>query len=340
MLNTSNPIGWLKAAGSPFDIGAIMGRQGREAVHKHLVKSAIWATITSEENTETVHRLLKNTQARFPDIYDELRGLAEGLQLPLQDVAAWNSRGDICASVPDGCTTVQTPGPSIGISHNEDGLPFFRGHCYILDAQPDQSTGFRAFCYPGSLAGHTFGWNDAGLVQAVNNLRLQNVDATLPRMVLGRRALGMPTLQAAVDVLSDDPQCGGFHMTLAHTDNPNLLSVEYGGGASSVVEITTRSAHANHALHLPREGQIITQSSGDRQATCDLLVGNPNTADLDILRDTSGTGLPIRRDDPKDPDDENTLATGVFTISKTGVEWRIYGEKEGQPTYQSAFDSA
>jgi len=337
MLNSANLIGWLKASGSPFDIGAMMGQQGREAVHKHLVKSDIWATITSEDQTAKVAQMLQNTQTQFPAIYEELCGLADGLQLPLEEIAAWNCRGDIRASVPDGCTTIQTPGPNIGISHNEDGLPFFRGHCYVLDAKPTQSTGFRAFCYPGSLAGHTFGWNDAGLVQAVNNLRLQNVDATIPRMVLGRAVLGASILQDAVDVLSTDPHCGGFHMTLAQAGRPELLSVEYGGGKASMVEVTTRSVHANHALHLAHEGQIITQSSGDRQSTGKRLVGDADTTDLEILRDTSGTGLPIRRDDPKDPDDENTLATCTFNVSKTGVEWRIYEEKEGQPAYQSGF---
>ena len=278
---------------------------------------------------------MENTKSRFPGFYEELRGLADGLQLPFGDVFAWNCRGDILASVPDGCTTVQTPGEEIQISHNEDGLPFFRGHCFILDAKPQKSNAFRAFCYPGSLAGHTFGWNDAGLAQAVNNLRLHNVEATIPRMVLGRAVLAASTLQDAVNALSDDPVCGGFHMTLAQSENQQLLSVEYGGGAASVIQITSRSGHTNHALHMASDGQIVTQSSGDRQTTVERMVMQTGMTDLDILRDTSGPGLPIRRDAPDDPDQENTLATCLLTVSKTGVEWRIYGEKEGQAAYQS-----
>lgn len=338
MKNVTNPIGWLRIQSSPFEIGAEMGRLGRAAVHEHLLQSAIWSQITSDDHSASVTRMLENTQNRFPDIYEELRGLAAGLDLSLQDVAAWNCRGDILTSVPDGCTTIQTPGPRIEIAHNEDGLPFFRGHCFILDAQPAQSTGFRAFCYPGSLAGHTMGWNDAGLVQATNNLRLKNVEAGIPRMVLGRAVLAEPTLQGAVGVLANDPQSGGFHMTLAQSGQPMLLSVEYGGGGCSVVEIKTRSAHANHALHLAQNGQRVTRSSQDRQITADRMVGEMDKTALEILRDTSGPGLPIRRDDPRDPDEENTLATCIFDVLDTGVTWKVYSEKGGQPAYQGALE--
>lgn len=340
MSNSKNPIGWLSISGTPSDIGSAMGAQGRAAVHEHLIHSEIWSVITAPQNTETVARLMENTKCRFPEFHEELRGLAQGLQLPFTDVFAWNCRGDILASVPDGCTTIQTPGETIRISHNEDGLPFFRGHCFILDADPQASTAFRAFCYPGSLAGHTFGWNDVGLAHAVNNLRLRNVEARIPRMVLGRAVLASATLQDAENVLSHDPSCGGFHMTLAQAGNPKLLSVEYGGGAASVTQITSRNGHTNHALHLVSEGQITTQSSGDRQAKVERLVTRGEVTDLDILRDTSGPGLPIRRDSPDDPDHENTLATCLFSVSKTGVEWRIYGAKEGRATYQSEHEIA
>ncbi|WP_050528630.1 C45 family autoproteolytic acyltransferase/hydolase [Pseudorhodobacter aquimaris] len=340
MSSNKNPIEWLAVSGTPFDVGQAMGAQGRAAVHAHLIRSDIWSKITGADHAGTVSRLMESTKNRFPEFYEELRGLAQGLDVPFQDVFAWNCRGDILASVPDGCTTIQSPGNVIRVSHNEDGLPFFRGDCFILDAKPQASMGFRAFCYPGSVAGHTFGWNDAGLVQAVNNLRLRDLTPTIPRMVLGRAVLASATLQGAVKTLTDDPQSGGFHMTLAQAGNPQLLSVEYGGGKASVRGIEVRSGHANHALHLGAEGQIITQSSADRQTTVERLVKQDKLIDLDILRDTSGPGLPIRRDAPDDPDHENTLATCQFSVSKTGVEWGIYGEKDGPAAYHSEQEPA
>ena len=340
MLNNKNSIGWLSVSGTPFEIGYKMGEQGRAAVHTHLIQSKIWKEITARNHSNTVAFLMENTKACFPDFYEELLGLADGLQVPFEDVFAWNCRGDILSSVPDGCTTLQTPGETNKISHNEDGLPFFRGHCFILEAMPNLSIGFCAFCYPGSLAGHTFGWNDAGLVQAVNNLRLQNVDAMIPRMVLARAVLSAEFLQGAVNILSSDPRCGGFHMTLAQAGKTELVSIEYGGGTSSLASIKSRSGHANHALRMAANGQIITKSSSDRQTSIKRLATEAQQTDLDILRDTSGPGLPIRRDASNDPDQENTLATCLFTVSKTAVDWRIYCEKDGGAVYQGKCEIA
>jgi predicted choloylglycine hydrolase len=335
MSNDGNAIGWLSAAGSPFEIGQALGARGRDAVHKHLVHSQIWSTITDERHAATVGRLMDNTKRRFPRIWQELNGLAEGLDLPKKNVLAWNCRGDILASVPDGCTTIQRPGPTISLAHNEDGLPFFRGSCSVLDARPDDAMGFRSFCYPGSLAGHTFGWNGAGIVMAVNNLRLTASAPQIPRMVLGRAVLNCRSLDEAVSILADDPACGGFHISLAQAGDRRLLSIEYGAGQISVRQIIQPSVHANHALHLPHPHQIITQSSHDRQNRGAELVSRPEKTDLAILRDNGETGLPIRRDDPADPDHENTLATCIFYVSETGIDWSIYGEKQSDPTYKS-----
>lgn len=330
MQNRPNSIGWLNITGAPFDIGFAAGESGREAVHRHLLPSTIWGMIKDKQHTGTVNRLSTNTQQRFPHIWEELRGLAEGLKLPWQDVIAWNCRGEILASTPDGCSTVIQPGTHITIAHNEDGLPFFRGHCFILNAAPDNQTAFSTFCYPGSLAGHTFGWNNAGIAQAVNNLRLNDVTPDIPRMVLGRAVIGSPSLDDAIGVLSDNPNSAGFHMTLAETKSMRLLSVEYGAGKISVLPVTTRRAHTNHTLHLSHPSQTITTSSKDRQIKLEQLISKGELDDLDILRDTSGPGLPIRRDDPADPDEENTLATCTINVSPEGITWRLHDEYPNQ----------
>lgn len=257
--------------------------------------------------------------------------MAEGLGLPFAQVMAWNSRGDLRATVSDGCTTVMLPGETPVLAHNEDGLPFFRGACFIADVVPDGAPGFRGFCYPGSIPGHTFAWTDAGLVQTVNNIRLTGVDPEVPRMAIGRALLARETLAAAEGFLRDAPASGGFHFALTHRRDRRILSVEFGGGETVIDEVTAPALHANHALRHAGP-QIVTQSSGDRQARGDALVAEGRDA-LAILRDTGGSGLPIRRDAPDDPDHENTLATALFTVEERGVEWRVHDDAHGPAAY-------
>ncbi|MFH6787308.1 C45 family autoproteolytic acyltransferase/hydolase [Methylobacterium sp. MA0201] len=233
---------------------------------------------------------------------------------------------------PDGCTTVQVPGPRIVVAHNEDGDPGFRGACGLMRARPDQGIGFTAFVYPGSIPGHTFAATEAGLVQTVNNIRSRRMGSGLPRMVLTRAVLDCASLDAAVALVEEGPRAGAFHLTLAQGGDPRLLGVEFTGARASVRRILEPALHANHLIHddMAGEPQIITDSSGSRQIRGDALVvqGQAARDPLATLRDTGGAGLPIRRDDPHDPDDENTLATGVFVIEGDRVDWSVHGAAE------------
>ena len=100
------------------------------------------------------------------------------------------------------------------------------------------------------------------------------------------------------------------------------------------------SSHANHLIHpgCEAEAQIVTDSSHDRQTRVEHLLprlASPITpaALLDVLQDRAPAGLPIYRDDPLDPDDENTLATALFNIGSDGVSMAVY--RQGQ----CAFDT-
>lgn len=327
-------IGWVRAAGDPHAIGLVLGRAGRGAVHDVLLRSEYWQAVTDPCHAARVARMGAATRARFPEVWQELTGLAEGLQLPLEQVLAWNARGDLMSNVPDGCTTVQLPGATSVIGHNEDGLPGFHGQCFIAEVAPEGAPGFVAFCYPGSLPGHTFAATRAGLAQAVNNLRLSVMPAAVPRMVLGRAVLACADRAAALALLSDTPATGGFHFTLGQCGESDLVSVEFGGGACAHRRLAQPAVHANHALFLdPEGGQVVTASSRDRQARGSALIALGAREPLALLRDTAGPGLPIHRTAPDDPDCENTLATAILSVGQNGVDWRIYDQHSRQPVY-------
>lgn len=326
-------LGWLRLSGSPRDLGLALGRAGRAAVAQNLLVHPLWQMVNAPAQAARVARMAETTRARFPWIWTEIEGLAEGLGLPIWQVFAWNCRGDLLASVPDGCTTVMLPGPEPMLAHNEDGLPFFRDTCFIAEAQPEGRPGFHAFCYPGSIPGHTFAFTGAGLVQAVNNLRLVGVEPGIPRMVLGRALLATGSLAAALELLRDAPS-GGFHFALMQRGDPRMISVEFGGGGYSVKEIDAAAIHANHALHLrgALTAQIITDSSRDRQARGEALVAAGHEP-LAILRDTGGSGLPIRRAATDDPDEENTLGTAMMRLSGQRLDWSIHDGADGPARY-------
>lgn len=327
----------INISGTSREIGQFLGKIGRVAVNNVLLKTHYWNAVTDSVHQSAVARMANNVRTHFPNIWEELEGLAEGLQLPLEKVIAWNCRGDLLSNVPDGCTTVQIPGDTSIIGHNEDGLPGFRGHSFIAKLTPKDAPSFMSFCYPGSLPGHTFGANAQGLVQTVNNLRLKNVRAEIPRIVVGRCVLACQSLDEALSVLAGYNSSGGFHMTLAQAGDHRMLSVEFGAGRCSQQLIQVPSVHANHALHLScsQVGQTTTKSSFDRQRRGMSMLESGAEDPLTILRDSSGPGLPVHRCQLDDPDNENTLATAVFHIGRSEVKWSIYDQHSDQPVIKS-----
>lgn len=322
----------LTLRGHAFAIGEQLGIAGRAAWHQKLTQTALWQTVISLKNSPEAQSMALAVQRDYPLIWQELQGLAYGLEASPEEVFAWNCRGDLVRSTSDGCTTLagrDSAGQGF-IAHNEDGFPQLRDDCFIAEIFPQQGTAFTSFAYPGSICGHTFAVNQYGIVNAVNNIRAVERPAGLPRQVLARASLNAERLDDAVAILSQSPRAGAFHHTLGQAGDHRIFSVEATGTGSSVIEMTGCRGHANHLIHPQQQEtrQVITDSSGARQQTIDRQLAEAANLSavqvLSILSDDVGE-LPVYRLAEDDPDQENTLATAFFHIGDNVVHWSVYG---------------
>jgi predicted choloylglycine hydrolase len=335
---TGSRLAYLEVNGAPYDIGVQLGRFGAAIAHRYLIAQPSWRSVLEFRDDAQVVAMRHLVERRFPTYWLELQGLAHGLALPFDDVFLWNCRGDVWAMAPDGCTSVQIPGREPVLAHNEDGDPGLRGHCALAHFKPANSKPFTAFVYPGSIPGHTFGATEAGLVQAVNNIRSRAVGAGLPRMLLGRAILDCASLDEAVRLLETSERAGAFHMTLAQRGDPRLISVEFTHLSCSVLNLVRPQCHSNHLVHrgMLNERQVITRSSRARQERSDTVIANvvhPGFDPLSILWDQENSELPVYREHPYDPDGENTLATAVFHVGADTLRWRVYDQAGADPRF-------
>ncbi|WP_175921376.1 C45 family autoproteolytic acyltransferase/hydolase [Burkholderia latens] len=318
--------------GTPFDIGVRLGELARPVFDAYMQQSSAWQAVRRWRGHPFVATLRQAALAAYPELVAELDGIAAGVGWPADDIFLWNCRGELIHNAPDGCTTLAARGAdgTRWIAHNEDGDPYLRERCLLVDVRPHGKPGFISFYYPGSLPGHTFAANHAGVAQAINNLRIRTLAAGVPRMILARAVLDATSLDAAADVLRTHARASGFHHTLGATGDRRLLSIEASVARCSVLDVARVVGHANHLVHpgCDAEAQIVTQSSGDRQRRVDALTPGIGALDeaalLRVLGDRAPEGLPIYRDDPADPDDENTLATAVFAIRDTAIDFTIH----------------
>ncbi|WP_109481268.1 C45 family peptidase [Paraburkholderia sp. C35] len=325
-----------RIAGGPFDIGRQLGELARPVFGAYMQQSDAWRAVQAWRGHAFVQHLRDAARVHCPAQLAELDGLAAGLGWSADDIFLWNCRGELVHNAPDGCTTfaaVSQGNSNTLIAHNEDGDPFLLGKGMLVDVQPEGKPGFISFYYPGSLPGHTFAANRAGLAQAINNLRIRQPATGVPRMLLARAVLDQRSLDAAAQLLRDTPRASGFHHTLGAAGDARVLSVEATAMRCSIETVVGVSGHANHMIHpgCNDEPQIVTDSSRDRQSRVGVLLEargkqSDGAALVDMLHDKAPAGLPIYRDDPHDPDGENTLATALFDIGSDGVALRVHAQ--------------
>lgn len=224
----------IDISGSPFEIGLRLGELGREAWHQKLILTSLWQTVMTLQASPETRIMRAEVQRHYPHIWQELEGLAQGLEATVDQVFAWNCRGDLVRSTSDGCTTVagvNAAGERI-IAHNEDGFPQLRNECLLATITPSRGLSFTSFAYPGSICGHTFAVNEKGIVNTVNNIRAVHRPQGLPRQILARASLNANTLDEAITILTGQPRSGAFHHTLGQLGDARLFSVEATGQAA------------------------------------------------------------------------------------------------------------
>lgn len=322
--------------GNPYQLGYELGKQAKLIFSQYIINSPHFTKLLPWRESNWLISIDQQIQRHFPRIHKELQGLAEGCNQDYKDILLWNCRGDLLSTGPEGCTSIAVKKEDRSIiAHNEDGDPNLRNHCFLLDAKLDNNVRIFSFAYPGSIPGHTICANSHGLVYTVNNIRLLEQGRGLPRMVISRALLETKNSTEFIHLLENHQRSGGFHYTVADTQMNQPLSIEAPFQSVSIKQADPIAVHANHLVHKPLNAipQNITESSHCRQKRMEQLTHqHPTIIDekqcFEILQDIETEALPIFRTEPDDPDEENTLATGVFTLSNRGVEIQIYSMED------------
>lgn len=346
---TESKLRTLTAGGDAYTIGRTLGEASAHVLRDVLPATDRYrALMRTWRGTERLRGLEAAARATEPQYVREIEGIADGAGVAFEAVFLWNCRGDVPDTVErrrsagaSGATTVAIPSrgrcPAV-IAHNEDAEPELHGHCCIVEVLPNDAPGFVAFYSPGLVPGHAFAVNRAGLVQAVNDVCTEVRAAGVPRCLVSRAVLDCERLDDAVVRIRDTARASGFHHSLGQAGDRRLISVEAPASGYAVVEVTAPRAHANHLLHeqFVDTTQAIDPSSRSRQTRVDALVAGgaiDGSDPLSVLADV-GTDLPVRRRE-KDADDPGfTLATAVFRILETGVDFEVFDDLLRPPVYR------
>jgi hypothetical protein len=338
----------LEVAGDSVTMGWQLGRAMGQFMHVQLSASAKWQKVQSLRTSSACRAMEQTSRRQFPHLVREIEGLAAGAEMPFEAIFAWQCRYELqdleSEGGAEGCTTLACPsGYGSLVAHNEDAMALYHGHCWWVQAHPDEGLAYRGFHYPGAICGNCFFVNEAGVVHSTNHIAAKPRSEGLPRQIVVRAAVNSPSLEKLVALLQRTDRASGCHHTVTQVGCGTLLSIEAPATGCSVRVVDGPFAHSNHLIHAGMASipQQIGESSLARQERADALLARlPQEPEkeqlLEILSDQSQGALSLYRDDMHDPGQTACVATAAFEVGKDSVNWEIYVDPRQPPLYCGA----
>jgi hypothetical protein len=264
----------VSATGSYFDVGSAVGTAMAALIQTRWSRSqAAWEYLVSSQEALQLNRsMYHSTQQTFPELLDELHGVAQGCGLDFAQVFFLNTMTEIESlqqelvdvSRPQRpphllghCTDVFSAGDAALLhpavwGHNEDSGPNDCNLTYIVNATIIDADDpkivlerFIAYTYPASVAGRAFGWNHHGLILTTNAIfaKINAFDnpAAVPRAFHNRAMYRASSPHEAALLASAVPSVTAFSLNVGTWNLPSTCHI--GGGAWASTHCTPAQYH-------------------------------------------------------------------------------------------------
>ena len=257
----------IRVSGNAFERGQQYGSQakpqilqGRDGYERNFSNSGI----TWESACATALRYASAIQEQFPEIWQELEGIAAGASLPVEDILAMNCRTEIMwhqANVSASAAGVRGECSSFGltpervtldrllIGQNWDWLVHSFDSVVLLEVERDDGPNFITVVEAGLLA--KFSMNAHGFTLSVNTLATTaDFDTSgIPFHVLLRALADSQTTYDAVELLSRVGRASSGNYLVGTPDGAVLnIECEPGGvpGVHVLPAFNGQVTHTNH----------------------------------------------------------------------------------------------
>jgi isopenicillin-N N-acyltransferase-like protein len=237
-------------------IGVAASTQVRHSLEnaRALMKSAYEHLQLSWEGTQNQSRkYLPFAQERYPKIVEELTGIAEGADVPFDDLMVLNAMEGVtmdalhlakCTSL--GISQERSANGHVLVAHNEDWVPEDESDILIILAKPDEEPTFLAMTYGGLLP--NIGFNSAGIAQCCDSVYATNSRIGIPRVILSRAVLSARSPGEAIRHMLAPLRAAGYNHLLAH-ESGEMYNVEVSSRRFAMLGATDGClAHTNHYL--------------------------------------------------------------------------------------------
>jgi isopenicillin-N N-acyltransferase-like protein len=312
----------IEVWGMPREMGRQLGEAAREEVRTYvdlLVERSNLgrkSRLTPEAALAVAAEAIAYAERYLPDAMDELRGIAEGAGVPVEQVMLINVRNQFGAvAPPEGCTAVliepraSATGAGI-VAQNWDNDPATDAFSVVLTRRPTGKPALMTFTRPGEVA--YLGLSSAGIGIALNAMPGAQRRAGVPWYFILRAMVEAASLEAAVQEVERAERSIPANAVVITADGGADIEVMI--DAVRVLQPDARGTliHTNHCVHPDlvsvndRYGAVIYGQSFPRKVRAEQILGcesGPVTLDeiKRLLSDHEGYPTSICRHPNDDP---------------------------------------
>ena len=279
------------AAKSPYEGGIEYGRQAEEKIRAGLEDYRVLFAETStmawdaiRENAASYIPLLEDV---LPQIMEEVRGIAVGAGVEVEDIMLLNCRYEITKfPYPNECTSfaVLPEASRNGVTYVGQNWDYRAGildNVVILRLREPDGNIIVGLAEAGQVIRN--GFNSRGLGLCANNL--QSVDdsrgVAIPVTFLRRRVLSCGSFDEAAQLIRKAKRAVSCNFMLASADGQAVDFEAHPGGADELLPEKGILTHANHFVRYPERNALETSPRGNRLK--ELLEKKRNAIDVPYL---------------------------------------------------------
>ena len=247
----NNPIRLIEVCGSHREVGIEIGRQCAQQIQDRFAsrRNRLPLGATWDKMLEQSQLYLMFSRAVYPQYLEELDGIAQGAQVPFEEVFLSMCEELWDASAWRGCTDMAARGRATAngstlIAHTNDLLPQAESRLVILKVKAGDEPEYLGVS-PGGIA-ISAGYNAAGISLTGNQLDSNDVRPGVPRLLVVRAILGSRTLSEAMTHCLLPQRASSYNNVIADASG-EVYSME--GSATDCEAIYIKDdvlAHANH----------------------------------------------------------------------------------------------
>ncbi|MHB8777345.1 MAG: C45 family autoproteolytic acyltransferase/hydrolase [Anaerolineales bacterium] len=256
--NTPPPL--IEVSGSHHEMGRQIGEAARVQVQNSvtnariLIDAAYDALELAWDGAKIQSRkYLPFAEERYPQYVDELRGIAEGANIPFDDIMVLNAMEAVTMDALHltRCTSMavndeRTADGHVLAAHNEDWIPEDEGDIFIISAKPAKDPPFLAMTYGGLLP--NVGFNAYGIAQLIDSVYPSDSRIGIPRLVVARAVLASRRISGAIGRTLIPHRAAGYNHLLIH-ESGEIYSIEVSARKFEILYANDGyMVHTNHYI--------------------------------------------------------------------------------------------